>query len=317
MDAVIVDEMSMVDVLLLGSLLQAIPARARLILVGDPDQLPPVGPGFPFNDMLRSGVLPSVRLTEIFRQAQQSLIVMNAHRVNQGQMPELRNVKSDFFFLPCQTEEQVSQTVQGLCTTRLPQNMGIPATEIQVLSPTKKGSAGTVALNRLLQASLNPATPTKPEKQYGETVFRLGDRVMQTKNNYDIMWKRTDGSAIGTGIFNGDIGTVTAIDTESELMRIVFDDRVADYDFTQLNELDLAYALTVHKSQGSEYRAVILSAWNSSAYLLRRSVLYTAITRARQLLIILGREQTIATMVENAKVGRRYTGLKLRLQGKD
>ena len=316
-DAVIVDEMSMVDVLLLASLLRAIPARARLILVGDPDQLPPVGPGFPFNDMLRSGVLPSVRLTEIFRQAQQSLIVMNAHRVNEGQMPDLRNVKSDFFFLPCQTEEQVSQTIQGLCTTRLPKNMGIPAAEIQVLSPTKKGAAGTVALNRLLQASLNPATPTKPEKQYGETVFRLGDRVMQTKNNYDIMWKRTDGSAIGTGIFNGDIGTITAIDTESELMRIVFDDRVAEYDFTQLNELDLAYALTVHKSQGSEYRAVVLSAWNSSAYLLRRSVLYTAITRAKQLLIIVGREQTIATMVENAKVGRRYTGLKLRLQGKD
>ena len=315
-DAVIVDEMSMVDVQLLSSLLEAIPARARLILVGDPDQLPPVGPGFPFNDMLRSNVLPTIRLTEIFRQAQESLIVMNAHRVNQGQMPDLKNTKSDFFFLPCQSEDQVSQTIQGLCATRLPKNMGIPAEEIQVLSPTKKGSAGTVALNKLLQSSLNPAGSGKPEKQFGELIFRLGDRVMQTRNNYDIMWKRIDGTSVGTGIFNGDIGIITAIDMQAELLRIVFDDREAEYDFTQLSELDLAYALTVHKSQGSEYRAVVLSCWNSSPYLLRRSILYTAITRARQLLILVGRQETIATMTENAKVGRRYTGLKLRLQGK-
>ena len=315
-DAVIVDETSMVDVELMYCLLQAIPPTARLILVGDPDQLPPVGPGFPFSDMLRSGQLPTVRLTEIFRQAQESLIVMNAHRVNQGQMPELKNTKSDFFFLPCRSEEQVSQTIRDLCTTRLPQNMGIPSAEIQVLSPTKKGGAGTVALNKLLQAKLNPPGPGKPEKQYGEQLFRAGDRVMQTKNNYDKMWRRTDGTAVGTGIFNGDVGLITAIEPETETLTIVFDDREAEYDFTQLGELELAYAMTVHKSQGSEYRAVILSCWNASPYLMRRSVLYTAITRARQILILVGREEMVAAMTENAKVGRRYTGLKLRLQGK-
>ena len=315
-DAVIVDEMSMVDVQLLGSLLQAVPQTARLILVGDPDQLPPVGPGFPFSDMLRSAMLPAVKLTEIFRQAQESLIVMNAHRVNRGEMPELRNTKSDFFFLQGRSEEQVAQTIVGLCAARLPQNMGIPADQIQVLCPTKKGPAGTVALNKLLQAHLNPAAPTKQEKNVGDTVFRMGDRVMQIRNNYDLLWKKTDGSAVGAGIFNGDVGIVTKVDNQLEVLTVVFDDREADYDFTQLNELELAYAMTVHKSQGSEYRAVILSAWNASSYLLSRSILYTAITRARELLIIAGRPETVATMTQNAKTGRRYTGLKLRLQHK-
>ena len=315
-DAVIVDEMSMVDVQLLASLLQAVPGTARLILVGDPDQLPPVGPGFPFNDMLRSGQLPSVRLTEIFRQAQQSLIVMNAHRVNQGVMPELKNTKNDFFFLPTRTEEAVGQTIVGLCATRLPQNMGIPSDQIQVLTPTKKGGAGTAHLNKLLQQSLNPPAPGKQEKPFGDIVFREGDRVMQIRNNYDILWKKCDGSMVGAGIFNGDVGTIQSIDTGMETVTVIFDDREADYDFSQLNELELAYAMTVHKSQGSEYRAVVLSAWNSSPYLLSRSILYTAITRARELLIIVGREETVAIMTQNAKVGRRYTGLKLRLEGK-
>ena len=315
-DAVIVDEMSMVDVLLLHSLLRAIPKGKRLILVGDPDQLPPVGPGFPFGDMLRSGVLPVVRLTEIFRQARQSLIVMNAHRINQGQMPDLRTVTSDFFFLRRSSEEELSKLIRDLCTTRLPQKMGIPSDQIQVLSPTRRGGIGTVALNQMLQEALNPPVPEKRERQYGQYVFREGDRVMQIRNNYDIMWKRTDGSAVGTGIFNGDIGTITAVDPAAETLRVLFDDREADYDFSQLNELEPAYAITVHKSQGSEYRAVILTAWNGSQYLLNRSVLYTAITRARELLIIVGREETVAAMTENARKNRRYTGLKLRLQGK-
>ena len=315
-DAVIVDEMSMVDILLLHSLLRAIPQRARLILVGDPDQLPPVGPGFPFSDMLRAKTLPTVRLTEIFRQAQESLIVMNAHSVNAGTMPELRNRKSDFFFLPCRSEEEVAQTIQGLCQTRLPKNMGIPAGEIQVLSPTKKGGAGTVHLNKILQASLNPPSADKKEKAFGEILFREGDRVMQVKNNYDILWRKADSSMIGAGIFNGDVGIIQSIDMNLEIVTILFDDRIAEYDFTQLIELEPAYAMTVHKSQGSEYRAVVLSAWNASPYLLSRSILYTAITRARELLIVVGREDTIAQMVANAKVGRRYTGLKLRLQGK-
>ena len=315
-DVIIVDEMSMVDIQLLCSLLKAIPQGKRLILVGDPDQLPPVGPGYPFSDCLRSEQLPCVRLTEIFRQAQESLIVMNAHRVNHGQLPELRNRTSDFFFLPCRSEEQLAQTVAGLCTTRLPKNMGIPADQIQVLTPTRKGAVGTWGLNALLQSQLNPPAPTKKERKFGEFTFREGDRVMQIKNNYDILWKKCDGSAIGAGIFNGDIGTILAIDTAGETLTVQYDDREAEYDFSMLGELEPAYAMTVHKSQGSEYRAVVLCAWNGSPYLLRRSILYTAITRAKELLIVVGREETIAAMTENAQVGRRYSGLKLRLQGK-
>ena len=315
-DVVIIDEMSMVDVQLLYALLQAIPANKRVILVGDPDQLPPVGPGFPFSDMLRSGQLPTVRLTEIFRQAQESLIVMNAHRVNRGELPELKVTNSDFFFMRRQSEDGVAQLIRDLCTMRLPKNMGIPADQIQVLSPTRKGGVGTMNLNRILQAALNPAGPDKKEKQFGEFIFREGDRVMQIRNNYDIIWKKCDGSAVGTGIFNGDVGIITAIDPNTEMLTVLYDDREAAYDFTQLNELEPAYAMTVHKSQGSEYRCVILTCWNGSPYLLSRSVLYTAITRARELLIIVGQEETVAVMTENAKKNRRYSGLKLRLQGK-
>ena len=315
-DAIIVDEMSMVDISLLYHLLKAIPAGKRLILVGDPDQLPPVGPGFPFSDMLRSEQLQAIRLTEIFRQAQESLIVMNAHRINSGQMPALRIKNSDFFFLPCRSEQEVSQTISDLCVRRLPQNMGISSDRIQVLSPTRKGGVGTVSLNKLLQNVLNPGAPDKKERAFGEFSFREGDRVMQIRNNYDIMWKKCDGSSVGAGVFNGDIGIVRSIDPAMETLTVVFDDREITYDFTQLGELEPAYPMTVHKSQGSEYQAVILSAWNGSSYLLNRSVLYTAVTRARQLLIIVGREEVVSTMVQNAKVGRRYSGLKLRLQGR-
>ncbi len=315
-DAVIIDEMSMVDVQLLYSLLQAVPGNKRLILVGDPDQLPPVGPGFPFSDMLRSGELPAARLTEIFRQAQQSLIVMNAHRVNQGQLPELKVTNQDFFFMRRPNEQSLAQLIRDLCTTRLPKNMGIPADQIQVLSPTRKGGVGTVELNKMLQAALNPPAPDRKERQFGDYTFREGDRIMQIRNNYDIIWKKCDGSAVGTGIFNGDVGIIQEIDPSAETLTVVFDDREAVYDFTQLNELEPAYAMTVHKSQGSEYRCVILTCWNGSPYLLSRSVLYTAITRARELLILVGREETVAAMTQNARKNRRYSGLKLRLQGR-
>ena len=315
-DAVIVDEMSMVDVLLMHSLLHAIPQRARLILVGDPDQLPPVGPGSPFADALGSQALETVRLTEIFRQAQQSLIVMNAHRVNQGQMPELRNVKNDFFFIRCRSEQEVAATVQSLCSTRLPQKMGIASDQIQVLTVTRKGGVGTWELNRQLQRALNPADSAKRERQWGEFTFREGDRVMQIRNNYEILWKKTDDQMVGSGIFNGDIGTITQIDPQMETLSVVYGDKLVDYDFSQLGELEPAYALTVHKSQGSEYRAVVMPVWNGSPYLLSRSVLYTAITRAKELLILVGREEVVAAMTENAKKNRRYTGLKLRLQGR-
>ncbi len=314
-DAVIVDEMSMVDIELMYALLQAVPKGKRLILVGDADQLPPVGPGFPFSDMLRSKELPTVCLTEIFRQARESLIVMNAHRVNQGEMPDLRTVTSDFFFMRRPNEAGVESLIRDLCTTRLPKNMGIPSDQIQVLSPTRKGAVGTVSLNHMLQAALNPPGPNRKEKQFGDYIFREGDRVMQIRNNYDIMWKKVDGSAIGTGIFNGDVGIIQAIDPAAETLTIQFDDREADYDFTMLGELEPAYAMTVHKSQGSEYRAVILCLWNGSPYLLSRSIFYTAITRARELLILVGREETVAVMTQNAKKNRRYSGLKLRLQG--
>lgn len=316
-DAVIVDEASMVDVLLMSSLLRAVPERARLILVGDPDQLPPVGPGFPFYDMLRSGAVPTVRLTEIFRQAQKSLIVTNAHKVNQGQAPELGRVDNDFFFLRRRSEQTVVQTVCELCSTRLPKNMGIAPEEIQVLSPSRKGSAGTVELNRALQNALNPQSPGKMERKRGDFSFREGDRVMQIRNNYDILWKKRDGSAVGAGVFNGDIGTVVSIDPEQETITVDFDERYVAYTFDMLQELELAYAMTVHKSQGSEYRAVILAAWGGSPYLLTRSILYTAITRARQMLIIVGREEVVAAMTENYRKSRRYTGLKLRLQEKE
>lgn len=317
-EAVVVDETSMVDLQLMQSLLRALPPRCRLVLVGDPDQLPSVGPGNVFSDLIRSGVLPMVRLTEIFRQARESLIVMNAHAVNQGHLPRLTVKDRDFFFLKRRTAESVVDTICDLCDRRLPENMGIPPAEIQVLSPTRKQETGTVNLNKRLQAVLNPPAPNKAERQRGETVFREGDRVMQIRNNYDIVWKRIDGLGSGVGVFNGDMGVITTINHSAETLTVVFDDdRTASYEFDMLAELELAYAMTVHKSQGSEYRAVILTAWSGSPYLLSRSILYTAITRARQMLIIVGDESVIAQMTANDRQQRRYSGLKLRLQQRE
>ena len=255
-----------------------------------------------------------MRLTEIFRQAQESLIVMNAHAVNRGELPDLSRKDKDFFFLRRRTPESLVQTVQELCAARLPKNMGIASSDIQVLSPTRKGDTGTRALNLALQAVLNPPAQGKREKKHGDFSFREGDRVMQIRNNYDILWKRSDGLGAGTGIFNGDIGTIAKIDFEAELVTIDFDDRRAEYSFDMLSELEPAYAMTVHKSQGSEYRAVILSAFSGSQLLLTRSVLYTAITRARELFIIVGNEEVIAAMTRNDRQQRRYSGLKLRLE---
>lgn len=312
-DAVIVDETSMVDLLLMYALVRALPENCRLILVGDPDQLPSVGAGNVFADLIRSGRIETVRLTEIFRQAQQSLIVMNAHAVNRGEMPLLSAKDRDFFFLRRTTGAAVAQTITDLCSRRLPLNMGIQPGDIQVLSPTRKGETGTAALNRALQAVLNPPSAEKKEKTIGDFSFREGDRVMQIRNNYDIMWKKTDGTGVGTGIFNGDIGTIEEIRFEQERLRIRFDDRQADYSFDMLSELEPAYAMTVHKSQGSEHRAVILSVFRGSPYLLTRSILYTAITRARELLILVGSEEVIQTMVNNNRQTRRFSGLKWRL----
>ena len=313
-DAVIVDETSMVDLLLMHALVRALPETCKLILVGDPDQLPSVGAGNVFSDLIRSERLVTVRLTEVFRQARQSLIVMNAHAVNHGQMPELRVKDRDFFFLRRPSAESVSQTVTDLCARRLPNNMGIPSSDIQVLSPTRKGEAGTGHLNLLLQDALNPPQSGKREKKYGSFTFREGDRVMQIRNNYDIVWKRLGAAGMGTGIFNGDIGEIRSIDLEQELVTIVFDDREAEYPYEMLSELEPAYAMTVHKSQGSEYRAVVLCAWRGTPLLHTRSILYTAITRARELLIVVGDEEVLRTMVENDRQQKRYSGLRWRLR---
>ena len=312
-DAVIVDETSMVDVPLMRALLSALRNDCRLILVGDPDQLPSVGPGNLLSDLIRSGKVPTVRLTEIFRQAAESAIVMNAHRVDRGELPDLTNRQSDFFFLRRHDPVRTAETIVELVQTRLPEKMGIPADQIQVLSPTRKHQSGTLALNQRLQEALNPAQPGKGERRFGPYLFRLGDRVMQVKNNYDIMWKDREGRSAGLGVFNGDIGRITDMDPRGEVITVDFDGRLVEYGPEMLGELEPAYAMTVHKAQGSEYRAVILAVSDGSPMLLSRGVLYTAITRARELFILVGDEEKVAQMVRNDRQQRRYSGLRARL----
>ena len=312
-DAVIVDETSMVDVPLMRALLSALRGDCRLILVGDPDQLPSVGPGNLLSDLLRSGRVPTVRLTEIFRQAAQSAIVRNAHSVDRGELPDLHNNQPDFFFLRRKDPVRTAETIVELVQTRLPKNMGIPADQIQVLSPTRKHQSGTFALNQRLQAALNPPAQDKGERRFGPYLFRLGDRVMQVKNNYDVMWKDREGRGAGLGVFNGDIGRITDLDPRGELLTVDFDGRLVEYSPEMLGELEPAYAMTVHKAQGSEYRAVILAVNDGSPMLLTRGVLYTAITRARELFILVGDEEKVAQMVRNDRQQRRYSGLRARL----
>ncbi len=312
-DAIIVDETSMVDLALMRALLAALKPGCRLVLVGDPDQLPSVGAGNVFSDLIRSGRVQTVALTEVFRQARQSAIIRNAHTVNEGGVPDLQNTsESDFFFMPRRDPVRLVDTVVELCKTRLPDKMGIPAEDIQVLTPTRKGASGTAALNRALQAALNPPFAGKREKLFGDTVFREGDRVMQTRNDYDVVWEREDGTA-GTGVFNGDVGQILQIDPSGELLTIAFDDRVATYTADMLAELDMAYAMTVHKSQGSEYRGVVFVSAPCAPGLEVRGVLYTAITRARELMIVVGDDATIRRMAENDRRARRYSGLRWRL----
>ena len=312
-DAVIVDEMSMVDLPLMRALLTALRPGCRLVMVGDPDQLPSVGPGNVFGDLIRSGAIQTVALTEIFRQARQSAIVRNAHAINLGSPPCLDSNQGDFFFLCRRAPDRIVDTVVGLCQTRLPENMGVPQSSIQVLCPTRRGPWGTETLNRALQAALNPPSPEKRERTYGELVFRVGDRVMQTKNNYDVLWDRPDGT-VGTGIFNGDVGQVVDIAPSGELVTLCFDERTAVYTAEMLGELDMAYAMTVHKAQGSEYQAVVLAAGRCASSLMVRGVLYTAITRARELLVVVGDDAALLAMAANDKQQRRYSGLRRRLK---
>ncbi len=312
-DVLIIDEMSMVDISLIAATLKALPKKCRLILVGDADQLPSVGPGNVFKDLLNSGMFPTVRLERIFRQAAESDIVVGAHAVNRGEIPDFKKRDNDLFFMARPEEGSLVETVLDLCKRRLPENMKIPSSQIQVLSVSRKNNIGTVELNRRLQRELNPPEEGKDEKRIGDKIFRLGDRVMQIKNNYTLTWYSMYGGEVGFGVFNGDIGEVISIDTYDETLTVSFDSRLVHYPFSMLNELELAYAMTVHKSQGSEFRAVVLVAGKSAPALLHRSILYTAMTRARELLIIVGDYGVIQHMVNNNKQRNRYSALKARI----
>ena len=310
-DAVIVDETSMVDIVLMSALLSALPGGCRLVLVGDPDQLPSVGPGNLFSDLIRSGVVPTVRLAEIFRQAAQSAIIRNAHMVNHGEIPDLRRNDNDFFCLVRRDAQSALDTVVDLCRRRLPERLGIPTDQIQVLSPTRRRGTGTRSLNQALQGALNPPLEGKGERRFGDWLFRAGDRVMQVKNNYDILWREEGGLRSGMGMFNGDIGVIRTIDKEQ--ITVDFDGKIVEYSPDMLGELEPAFAVTVHKAQGSEYRAVILAALDGAPMLMTRGVLYTAITRARDLFIIVGDDGAVMQMIHNDRQTRRYSGLRARL----
>lgn len=309
-DVLVLDELSMVDISLFASLMQALPFGCRLIMVGDSDQLPPVGAGNVLADLIASGLLPVVELTEVFRQAMGSLIVTNAHRIVAGDMPELTRKDGDFFFMERQNPYAASQTIASLYAKRLPEAYNFsPQNDIQVLCPSKKGETGTVHLNKILQDLVNPPADEKKELTVGFRTFRVGDKVMQTKNNYNITWEKSDGET-GEGIFNGDIGVIENIDIHTETVQICFDDRSAVLAKEQMTDMELAYAVTVHKSQGSEFPAVIMPVVSVLPNLCYRNLLYTAVTRAKQLLILVGTRAEIQKMVENDKKTSRYSALK-------
>ena len=324
-DCLIVDEMSMVDVMLMCGLLRAILAGTRLILVGDADQLPSVGAGNVLRDILDSDVAPSVRLTDIFRQDEQSMIVLNAHRINHGEMPVLKSRGTDFFFERKAYQSEAAQSICELLRTRLPKYLGFPTGEwqseatrsIQVLSPTKKGDCGSFTLNRMLQAALNPESPDKDTILHGETEFRVGDKVIQTKNDYQLEFVRKTpfGEEQGAGVFNGDVGYIVRMDPAEHMMTVCYDDeRFVTYQKQQLDALELAYCLTVHKSQGSEFPVVVMPVVGGPPMLMARNLLYTALTRARRLVVLVGREEAIQQMVSNDHVAMRYTTLCQRLK---
>ncbi len=312
-DAVIVDECSMVDITLMKALLDALRPSCRLIMVGDADQLPSVGPGKVFEDVIASDVIPAVRLTDIFRQDEDSKIVRFAHMINQGQHPDLRENAGDFFLMRRKDALSSADTIVDVFFRRLPEKMGYPMQDIQVLSATRNGEMGTYALNRRLQQAANPPQEDKREKRFGDLVFREGDKVMQIRNNYDLLWHKAGSADVSAGIYNGDIGYIRQIDEQAGLMEVDFDGRIAMYTFDLLNELEHAWAITVHKSQGSEYPAVILALGGCSPKLLTRGVLYTAVSRAKKLLVCVGNEEAAYRMIDNYVRSRRYSGLRLRL----
>ncbi|MBQ8440817.1 MAG: ATP-dependent RecD-like DNA helicase [Clostridia bacterium] len=308
-NVIIVDEASMVDNHLMSALLRAVKPGARVVIIGDSDQLPSVGAGNVLRDLLESRRFATVRLTEIFRQAQASLIITNAHAINRGNMPRIDVKDNDFFFLPRESDREIAATVAQLYQTRLPRTYGDMAVHgTQVICPSRKGETGTENLNVILQNALNPASPSKREHRFRELTFREGDRVMQIRNNYDLEWEKPDGT-MGCGVFNGDIGVIERINPGAENLEIRFDERHVVYEFNLLDELEMAYAITVHKSQGSEYPIVILPMGTAAPMLLSRNLLYTAVTRAQSMVILVGREGILRTMVENNRQSMRYTGL--------
>lgn len=309
-DAVIVDELSMVDVTVFSALLDALPLSCRLIMVGDKDQLPPVGAGNVLADLIKSGLIGVVSLDKIFRQAMESMIVSNAHRVVKGEMPVLNNNNSfsDFFLLKEDSRYNAPRKIVNLVTNRLPSAYGYDCVrDIQVLCPSRKGEVGTENINALLQEKLNPPSPNKAEIRNHGYILREGDKVMQVKNNYDVPWFKNDDN--GTGVFNGDIGILTRIDRANDIINVQFDDREAMYSLENAKEIELAYAMTVHKSQGSEFEAVVLPIIATPPKLAYRNLFYTAITRAKNLLVIVGNEGAVRQMVENDKKSRRYSAL--------
>ena len=317
-DMVIVDEMSMVDVSLMNALLKAIPIGTRLILVGDADQLPSVGAGDVLRDIIRSETIRVVRLDEIFRQAQSSMIVTNAHRINDGAQPLLDVPESDFLFEDLASQDRILDRIVDVCA----RPNGVLATsepllDVQVLAPMKKGVLGVWNINTKLQAALNPPEPGKKEHISGESLFREGDRVMQMKNNYKVEWKRrlpNGASEDGTGAFNGDLGTIFQIHELDRCLSVIFDDdRLATFDFTQLDEIELAYCISIHKSQGSEFPVVILPMFGSASPMMTRNLLYTAVTRAKKQVVCIGRRDALMSMVNNNRTDRRYTALCSRL----
>lgn len=316
-DVIIVDEMSMVDILLMNALLKAIKTGARLIMVGDADQLPSVGAGNVLRDIIESGKIPTCRLTEIYRQAAESMIVVNAHKINKGEMPVVNVKDKDFFFMRKENGDDILNVLTEVCCDRLPKAYGFdPIRGIQVITPSRKTRLGVYELNRKIQDRLNPPDKKKKEKAAGEFIFREGDKVMQVKNNYDILWQSIKGTEDGQGVFNGDIGIIHSINPEAQYLDVLFDgEKIARYDFLQLDEIEPAYAITVHKSQGSEFDAVVMPMFPTAPQLMNRNLLYTALTRAKKLVVMVGRDEVLFKMITNNRESMRFSGLKRRIEG--
>jgi len=317
-DVIIVDEMSMVDIILMNSLLKAVEPKTHLIMVGDVDQLPSVGPGSVLRDIINSNIIPTIKLDKIFRQSNDSMITINAHRINDGEMPEFNKKDGDFFFIDCSSNEEINDTIVGLVEKRLPEHYNLkPLEDIQVLTPMKKSLNGTYELNKILQNKLNPMGRGKEEIKNNKIVYRTGDKIMQIKNNYQMAWKRTDKDGYvesGEGVFNGDIGYIRYVNKIDQELVVEFDDnKEVTYNYNQLDELIHAYAVTIHKSQGSEFPAIIIPITWAPPMLLTRNLIYTAVTRAQDLVVLVGYKKYVKEMIDNNRIDRRYSNLKGRL----